>query len=126
MITEGEYLKALTTVREYQEQITRQRISMQGTYVTSIISFCAERFGLTPDDIMSKERHYDIVLARHFAMYFLHRKLKMNLTNTGLALEKHHATIIHGVKRIEHELTYNVEINEHYAYINEKLEKFML
>ena len=57
--------------------------------------------GITKEQIRSASRLTPIVAARHSLCYILYDKLGVTLLETGKIVNRDHATIIHGNKRVE-------------------------
>lgn len=53
------------------------------------------------DSIFKKSRKDHLVLARHVISYVMNKKGRMSLTEIGKEFGNTHATILHGVRRIE-------------------------
>ena len=66
-----------------------------------ILDETASYFGLTRDDLISKNRSRPLTTARHVAMYLLRECTGLSLIKIGELFERDHTTVLHGVKKIE-------------------------
>lgn len=87
-----------------------------------IISVVAEHFGVKPEDITSKKRPAEFVLPRQVVMYLCRELTNTSLINIGKLLgKKDHTTVIHGIKKIEIDLTTNEDLKNKIEVIKKKL-----
>src|SRR5262249_14952947 len=62
----------------------------------------SEVFGVTPDELRSKERTKTLAFPRHVAMYLARHLTRDSLADIGRGFgDKDHTTVLHGVNRIE-------------------------
>jgi chromosomal replication initiator protein len=66
-----------------------------------IIEETARYFGLTPHDLVSKNRSRPLTTARHVAMYLLRECTGQSLIKIGETFDRDHTTALHGIKKIE-------------------------
>ena len=66
-----------------------------------IIEDVAERYGVSPDDILSKKRTQTVADARALVCYFLLKHLHMSSTETGKAINRDHSTALQCVKKVD-------------------------
>jgi chromosomal replication initiation ATPase DnaA len=76
---------------------------------------------ISENDILSKNRLQEIVFARHLYCYFACKNKMDSLKSIGTLINKDHATVIHGNKRISYELQYYPEVKQIVKRINFKL-----
>ena len=87
-----------------------------------IIDMVAEHFGVTSADITSKKRNSEFVLPRQVVMYLCRDMLDISLANIGKVLgKKDHTTVIHGIEKIEKELSTNDELKNKIEIIKKKI-----
>lgn len=72
-----------------------------------IIQIVAEYFGITSQDILSKNQKRECVLPRQIAMYFCRVKLKVPYTKIGDVFSRDHSTVMSSVKCIKTHLESN-------------------
>jgi chromosomal replication initiation ATPase DnaA len=65
---------------------------------------------ISEEDILSKSRLKETVLARHLYCYFACEKTRYSLKSIGTLINRDHASVIHGNKRILYELEYYPEV----------------
>ena len=62
----------------------------------------AQTYGITLDRLRRHDRHASIARARHVAMYLMRRLCGMSYPEIGRSLgNRHHATVMHGVCKVE-------------------------
>ncbi len=66
-----------------------------------ILEETATYFGLSRDDLVSKNRSRPLTTARHIAMYLLRECTGQSLIKIGETFERDHTTALHGIKKIE-------------------------
>ena len=89
---------------------------------TLIINVVAEHFGVRPDDISSKKRNSEFVQPRQVVMYLCRELTDVSLNNIAKLLgKKDHTTIIHGINKVEAELSTNEEFKNKMEIIKKKL-----
>jgi chromosomal replication initiator protein len=67
----------------------------------AILDETAAYFGLTREDLISKNRSRPLTTARHVAMYLLRECTGLSLIKIGELFDRDHTTVLHGVKKIE-------------------------
>ena len=89
---------------------------------TIIIQVVAEHYGVNAQDITSKKRNAEFVLPRQVVMYLCRELTDISLTNIGKILDrKDHTTVLHGVNKIEEQLSTNSELAQHIEIIKKKI-----
>ena len=87
-----------------------------------IIDMVSEHFGVASTDITSKKRNSEFVLPRQVVMYLCREMLDISLANIGKVLgKKDHTTIIHGINKIEDELSSNDDLKNKIEIIKKKI-----
>ena len=87
-----------------------------------IVNVVAEHFGVRPDDISSKKRNSEFVQPRQVVMYLCRELTDVSLNNIAKLLgKKDHTTIIHGINKVEAELSTNEEFRNKMEIIKKKI-----
>lgn len=74
----------------------------RGVRVADIVRACVAYYRIPETDIRSRRQDAQIVHARHMAMYLSRKLTTRSLPEIGRLLSgRNHATVCHGVKRIE-------------------------
>jgi chromosomal replication initiation ATPase DnaA len=69
---------------------------------TGIILLVAQRFHLSSDDLRGADRHKDIALGRHIAMYLIRLALGLSFPRIGRIFNRRdHSSVISAVRKIE-------------------------
>lgn len=87
-----------------------------------IIDVVCEHFGVSPEDISSRKRNSEIVLARQVIMYLCRNLVDISLESIGKKLgNKDHTTVLHGVNKITEELETNEDLKNKIDVIKKKI-----
>ena len=70
--------------------------------INVILSFVANWYGCSVGNILSKQRAKKVTEARYLAMYIIRRSLGLSFPRIGKIFIRHHATVIEGIKKVEH------------------------
>jgi chromosomal replication initiator protein len=66
-----------------------------------ILTTVAERYAVTPDDLVSKKRNREYALPRQITMYLLREITQLSTTAIGRELgDRDHTTVMHGCDKI--------------------------
>jgi len=68
-----------------------------------ILRDCANEYGCSVADLMGHSRRSEIVHARRKAMYLIYNRGKMSKAGVGRFMNKDHTTVMHALKKYEHE-----------------------
>ena len=107
MITLEEYKEALKIVKTYEKQDAKT--------LNSILHIVSERQNISINDMRSKKRNREIVVARQLYCHFAKEKTNHSLFDIGFEIRRDHATVLYSiniVKQIKEvsELLENYEI----------------
>lgn len=75
-------------------------------HVSTIIRVIAERYGVPADKIISRSRKGPTIRPRQIAMYVAWLAGR-SLVQTGAEFDRHHATVLHAVRKIGREVAAN-------------------
>ena len=96
------------------QQVLRHLVHAQDRKVTidTIQKAVAERFDIKQSQLKEKSNTRQIVYPRQVAMYLVKELTNASLPEIGRAFGgKHHTTVMHSIKRIEHERHTNPDLN---------------
>lgn len=89
----------------------------------SITKSVANYFSLPIGDIKGKTRKKEITLARHIAMYMIHKFAKITLEDIGKFFDgRDHSTVIHGIKKINDMIKQDSRLSQQIYEIETKLQ----
>lgn len=87
-----------------------------------VIATICDYFGLKESELIGKRRTQTLVRPRQITMYFLRNICKLSLVKVGEMLGgKDHTTVMHGVSKIEKELTTNPLTKQELVQVQKKL-----
>lgn len=90
-----------------------------------IIDVVSEHFNVPISDLKGRKRSADIVLPRQIVMYLCRNMTDTPLKTIGLMLGgKDHASVSHGMKKIDREITVNEALNNTVNIIKKKINPF--
>ena len=81
--------------------VTRLRVARRGLRAEKILEAVTEVTGVSLDDIKSDSRIQDVVNARNLCSYFAKELKPTSLSEFGKLINRHHATVYNGHKRVE-------------------------
>lgn len=67
----------------------------------TIVNACAKFYGMAASDILGDRRTKDVSRARQVCMYLLREILGLSHLKIGKFLDKHHTTIMYGIREVE-------------------------
>ena len=93
--------------------------------LNEILKAVSEVTNVSKEEIISKIKTKDIVLARHLYCYISVKKTNKSLKEIGEFINRNHATVIHANNKISYEYEYYPEISYYVKTINSKLSKII-
>jgi chromosomal replication initiator protein len=112
------------TLQLAMEALADASISSRRRPITSarVIDAVARHYDVTLRELTGKARNKEIVLPRQVAMYLLREETGSSLVDIGLELGKRdHTTVMHGITKIERELTTNTGLRSQVMAIRETI-----
>jgi chromosomal replication initiator protein len=87
-----------------------------------VVDAVARHYDVTLRELTGRARNKEIVLPRQVAMYLLREETGSSLVDIGNELGKRdHTTVMHGITKIERELTTNTNLRTQIMAIREAL-----
>lgn len=62
-------------------------------------------FGITKEELLSKSHKRDFVRARYICMFIVRQRTDLGLIQIGKFFNRDHTSILHGIRRIENDLS---------------------
>lgn len=129
---EGALNKIFTNIELYnikptQEMVARLLEDMitdtkRNLNPSKIFKIVASFFDIKIDDLLGPRRNKELVYPRQLTMYLLRHEVNYSFPRIGKELGgKDHTTIMHGVSKIEKEISKNEQIQRELSLIKEKL-----
>lgn len=87
-------------MNELQQEI-EDRLEGRPLVINAIIASAALAFGLTPADLLSRDRHKSIAEARCCVCFVARQCTRMSYPQIGKALGRDHTSVMSAVKRVE-------------------------
>jgi len=69
--------------------------------IQGVLRAVSTHFGVSQAELVSRDRHKRVTLARHVAMYLCRRRLEASFPDVGRAFNRDHTTVMCAVRRIE-------------------------
>ncbi|MGE4423262.1 MAG: chromosomal replication initiator protein DnaA [Pseudodesulfovibrio sp.] len=73
--------------------------------IAHIISFICKCYELSEEELRSKSRKRDVVLARNTAFYLARKHTELSLKSIGERLGRKHSTVLKGITKVEREIS---------------------
>jgi len=70
-----------------------------------IITFICKCYAMSEDELRSKSRKRDVVLARNTAFYLARKHTELSLKSIGEHLGRKHSTVLKGITKVEREIS---------------------
>jgi len=87
-----------------------------------IVDIVADHYGLTPQEIYSKNRSRKIAYPRQIAIYLCRKFLSMSLTDIGRSIgDRDHSTVIHSCRTIEDDLKDDISLQNTIDVLTKKI-----
>ena len=99
-----------------KDVIEKERTKINLT-VEQIQLAVAKHYNVSIDDILSAERSQSLVTPRQMAMFLSRKLVVKSLKEIAMSFKKSHATILHGVKTMEHLIETDSSIKQSLEYI---------
>jgi chromosomal replication initiator protein len=94
----------------------------QNLSIEKIFSTTTEYFQISLDDLVSTKRNQELVRPRQIVMYLLRHEMNLSYPKISQHLnKKDHTTIIHGVEKIEKEISRDEELSKQLQLLKEKI-----
>jgi chromosomal replication initiator protein len=71
----------------------------------NIVEFICKSYGLSEDELKSKSRKRQVVLARNTAFYLARKHTDLSLKDIGDRLGRRHSTVLKGITKVEREIS---------------------
>ncbi|WP_320171066.1 chromosomal replication initiator protein DnaA [Maridesulfovibrio sp.] len=103
-------LKARLLNRDVSKELAWQvlenyAITQSAPSYDSIVTHICRTYELTPDQLRSKSRKRQIVLARNTAFFLARKHTDLSLKDIGSRLGRRHSTVIKGITNVEREIS---------------------
>ncbi|GAB1411183.1 hypothetical protein MASR1M90_23370 [Desulfovibrionales bacterium] len=86
-----------------------------------IISFICQAYGIAFDDLRSKSRKKDRVIARNTAFYLARKHTDLSLADIGRRFNRKHSTVIKGIASVEQEVARQSPLGSQIAHTIQQL-----
>jgi chromosomal replication initiator protein len=120
--------KASLLHRHIDVDFVRQELALSGSArateagIDDVQRVVGHHFRVTHSELVGKERHRRIALARHVAMYLCKHSLRCSYPEIGRAFGgRDHTTVMSGVRRIEDLRENDAEVRAHLEALRKKL-----
>lgn len=87
----------------------------------NIIEFICKSYSLSVDELKSKSRKRQIVLARNTAFYLARKHTEMSLKDIGDKLGRRHSTVLKGITKVEREISLQTPLGRQIEKTAERL-----
>jgi chromosomal replication initiator protein len=81
----------------------------------------AHYFGLSPDDLSSRSRHWKVLYPRQIAMYLSRKYTHEPLKAVGTLYRRDHSSVVYAVRSLKKKIARNPRMEREVLFIEEKL-----
>jgi len=79
------------------------------------------QLGVSVDEVKSKDRHAENVLARQIIFYVARRNTRLKLHAIGQRYKRDHATVMYSIQKLKHRIETDADLSEKVALILSKI-----
>jgi len=87
----------------------------------NILEFICKSYSLSVDELKSKSRKRQIVLARNTAFYLARKHTELSLKDIGDKLGRRHSTVLKGITKVEREISLQTPLGRQIEKTAERL-----
>lgn len=87
------------------------RTRAKGRSCTDVLEVVAREFGVSVDDLSTRNNSPQAARPRQIAMYLCRKLTEASLTEIGKTFRRHHSTVLHSVRKIEKEMVKDRELD---------------
>ena len=104
LVLKAKLLGCSISVDMAQEILAQYSLDDPFVDVDAIIRKVCEGFGLAPDQLVSRSRKQNLVVARNTIFYLARRHTELSLQDIGDKFSRRHSTVLKGIAAVEREL----------------------
>jgi len=86
-----------------------------------IIDFACRNFGLSPQELASKSRKRQVVVARNLACYLARKHTSLSLEQIGSRLNRRHSTVLKAITNVEREISTDTPLGRQLSNTMERI-----
>ena len=104
LLLKAKLLGCTISVEMAQEILAQYSLDDPFVDVVSIIRKVCEGFGLSPEQLASRSRKQNLVVARNTIFYLARKHTELSLQDIGDKFSRRHSTVLKGIASVEREL----------------------
>ena len=104
LLLKAKLLGCTISVEMAQEILAQYSLDDPFVDVDSIIRKVCEGFGLSPEQLASRSRKQNLVVARNTIFYLARKHTELSLQDIGDKFSRRHSTVLKGIASVEREL----------------------
>ena len=104
LLLKAKLLGCTSSVEMAQEILAQYSLDDPFVDVDSIIRKVCEGFGLSPEQLASRSRKQNLVVARNTIFYLARKHTELSLQDIGDKFSRRHSTVLKGIASVEREL----------------------
>jgi chromosomal replication initiator protein len=105
LVLKARLLNRAVTMNLAWEVLENYAVHNASPDLAHIIEFVCKCYSLSEEDLRSKSRKRDVVLARNTAFYLARKHTEMSLKSIGERLGRKHSTVLKGITKVEREIS---------------------
>lgn len=121
LVLKARLLNRAVTMNLAWEVLDNYAIQNASPDFAHIIDFICKSYSLSEDELKSKSRKRQIVLARNTAFYLARKHTEMSLKAIGERLGRRHSTVLKGITKVEREISLQTPLGRQIEKTTERL-----
>lgn len=121
LVLKARLLNRAVTMNLAWEVLENYAVQNASPGFTDIIDFICKSYSLSHDELKSKSRKRQVVLARNTAFYLARRHTDLSLKAIGERLGRRHSTVLKGITKVEREISMQTPLGRQIQNTAERL-----
>ncbi|QGY40821.1 chromosomal replication initiator protein DnaA [Pseudodesulfovibrio cashew] len=121
MVLKARLLNRAVTLNLAWEVLDNYAVQNATPDFAHIIEFICKSYSLSEDELKSKSRKRQIVLARNTAFYLARKHTELSLKSIGERLGRRHSTVLKGITKVEREISLQTPLGRQIEKTTERL-----
>ncbi|WP_285906273.1 chromosomal replication initiator protein DnaA [Pseudodesulfovibrio pelocollis] len=105
LVLKARLLNRAVTLNLAWEVLDNYAVHHAAPDLLNIVEFICKSYGLSEDELKSKSRKRQVVLARNTAFYLARKHTDLSLKDIGDKLGRRHSTVLKGITKVEREIS---------------------
>ncbi|MBG0790750.1 MAG: chromosomal replication initiator protein DnaA [Desulfovibrionaceae bacterium] len=121
LVLKARLLNRAVTMNMAWEVLENYAVQNAAPGFADIIDFICKSYSLSEEELRSKSRKRQVVLARNTAFYLARKHTEMSLKSIGERLGRRHSTVLKGITKVEREISMQTPLGRQIQNTAERL-----